>query len=136
MFWVIPNFGVTTAILNTIDISRSWCKLNFGPLRGQAKSHDFPERIDATRQYFYFLYKYLGIIGRKRLGQPFWIMNWVYYYLLNRIRSDLDLDNFAEYEKYLTLLRTTLIFWFFKFDCITNCITNNSSKFPYFSIIF
>ena len=31
---VIPDFGVSTAILNTIDISRSWCKLHFGSLRG------------------------------------------------------------------------------------------------------
>ena len=57
-----------TAILNIIDISRKWCKLNFGPLRRLVKSRHFPERINARRQYFYFLWKFLGIIGRKRLG--------------------------------------------------------------------
>ena len=30
----IPDLDVSTAILNAIDISRRWCKLNFGPLRG------------------------------------------------------------------------------------------------------
>ena len=42
-FLSIPDFGVSTAILNTADISRSWCKLNFGPLRGHVKSCHFPE---------------------------------------------------------------------------------------------
>ena len=27
----VPDLGVSTAIVNTIDISRRWCKLNFGP---------------------------------------------------------------------------------------------------------
>ena len=89
----ISNFGVSTAILNIIDIYRKWCKLNFGPLWDQVKSRHFPERIDAMRQYFYFLYKFLAIIDRKRLGQPFSIMIWICYYLLNRIRLGLDLDN-------------------------------------------
>ena len=46
----IPYFAVSTAILNIIDISRKWCKLNFGSMRGQVKSRDFPDRIDARRQ--------------------------------------------------------------------------------------
>ena len=50
----IPDFGVSTAILDTIDISRRWCKLNFGLLRGHVKSCYLPERIDASRQYFYY----------------------------------------------------------------------------------
>ena len=48
-------------------------------------------------------------------------MIWIYYYLLNRTRLDLDLDNscstrirkirnFQGYEKYVTLLQITLIF--------------------------
>ena len=48
----IPDFGVSTPILNTIDISCRWCKLNLGPLRGHIKSRHFPERIDARRRYF------------------------------------------------------------------------------------
>ena len=92
-FNCIPDFGVSAAILNTIDISSRWCKLNFGQLRGQIKSCHYPERRGTRRQYFYFLYKFLGLIGTKRLGQPFWIMIWIYYYLLNGIRLDLDLGN-------------------------------------------
>ena len=37
----VSDFGVSTAILNTIDISRGWCKLNFGPLQGQVKACHF-----------------------------------------------------------------------------------------------
>ena len=55
----IPNFGVSTATLNTTNNSRKWCKLNFGPLRDQVKSRHFLERRDTRRQYFYFLYKIL-----------------------------------------------------------------------------
>ena len=108
-FFLIPDFGVCTAILNTTDISHRWCKLNPGPLRGAVKSHDFTERIDARRKYFYFPHKFLGIIGRKRLGQPFWIIIWIYYYLLNGITLDLDLANF---------------YWIRK---MPNFATNNSS---------
>ena len=90
---LIPDFGVSTAILNTIDISLKWCKLSFVHLRGQVKAHHFPERTNVRRQYFSFPYKFLGIIGRKRLEQPFWIMVWIYYFLLNGIRLDLDLVN-------------------------------------------
>ena len=39
------------------------------------------------------LYKFIGIIDRKTLGQSFWIMIWIYYYLLNVIRLKLGLDN-------------------------------------------
>ena len=87
------NFRVSMTILYTKDLSHMWCKLYFGLLRGHVKSHHFPERIDKRRHYFHFLYKFLGVIGRKQLEQPFWIMTWIYYYLLNRIRMDLALDN-------------------------------------------
>ena len=56
------------AILNTIDISHRWCMLNFGLSQEQVKSRHLPERIDARKQNFYLLYKYLGISGRKGLG--------------------------------------------------------------------
>ena len=49
----IPDFGVSTAILNITDFSQRWCKLNFGPLRGHVKSCPFPEMIEARRQHFY-----------------------------------------------------------------------------------
>ena len=51
----------------------------------------FPEKIKVRRQYFEFFYKFLGIIGRKRLGQLFWIMIRLYYYLVNGIRLRLGL---------------------------------------------
>ena len=59
---------------------------------------------------FIFLNKFLGIIGRKWFGQPFWIMIWGYYYLLNRIRLDLDLGNSCCIQEYLPLLQRTLTF--------------------------
>ena len=34
----IPNFEISIAILNPIDIFHKWCKLNFGLLQGHAKS--------------------------------------------------------------------------------------------------
>ena len=43
-----------SALLNTTDISRWWCKLSFGPLQSHVKSWHFHEIIDARRQYFYF----------------------------------------------------------------------------------
>ena len=50
----IPDFGVSTAILNTTDISRRWCKLNFGILQSHIKSLHSSEKINAKRQYFFF----------------------------------------------------------------------------------
>ena len=38
MLIYIPDFGVSTAILNPVDIFRRWFKLNFGLLRGHVKS--------------------------------------------------------------------------------------------------
>ena len=42
----ILDFGVSAAILNTIDISRRWSKLNFGPMRDQFKEHHFREFLE------------------------------------------------------------------------------------------
>ena len=90
---LINDFRVSTAILNLVDIFRRWCKLNFGPMRDQAKQPCFSERISVGRQYFHFLCKYLGIICQKRLGKPFQKLIWIYYYILSRIQLDLDLHN-------------------------------------------
>ena len=62
----IPNSGVNTTVVNPVDIFCSWYKLKFGLLQGQVKSYHFPEKIMVKRQYFYFLYIFLGIIGWKR----------------------------------------------------------------------
>ena len=67
----IPDFGVSMIILNTTDISPRWCKLNFGSLTARVKSSHFPEKIDARKQYFYFLYKFFRIIGKNDLDDPF-----------------------------------------------------------------
>ena len=45
-FWHVflslkPDFEVSTANLNPVDIFRRWCKLNFGLLRGHVKSRHF-----------------------------------------------------------------------------------------------
>ena len=34
---LIPDLGVSTAIINLVDIFCRWCKLNFGPVRDQVK---------------------------------------------------------------------------------------------------
>ena len=62
--YVIPNFEVSTAILNPVGIFCRWCY--FGLLQGQVKSLHFLEKIEAKRKYFYFLYIFLGIIGLRR----------------------------------------------------------------------
>ena len=33
-----PEFGLNTAIINSVGIFRRWCKLNFGLLRGHVRS--------------------------------------------------------------------------------------------------
>ena len=53
----IPNFGVSTVILNPLDIFRRWWKLNFGPMKGQVKSRHFSEGIVESRQYLFTSYK-------------------------------------------------------------------------------
>ena len=96
------------------------------------------------RQYIYLLYRCLGITSRKRLGQPFWSKVLICFF--NRIRSDLDLDNphwiqripnFATDNINIWSI-TNYTFWpkeikLVKLDCITNCLTDNFSKFSYFS---
>ena len=39
----ISDFGVSTAILDPLDVFRRWCKLNFSPMRDQVKSRHFSE---------------------------------------------------------------------------------------------
>ena len=130
---------------NTINISRRRCKPKFRPLRGQVKSRHPPERIDLRRQCFYHLYKYLEIIDRK-LGQPFWIMLCICYYIFNKIILDLDLDNsywirktpnFATNNINILCFYKPHIIWprkveLAKVDCITNCLPDNSSTFILF----
>ena len=96
--FAIPDFVVSVTILNIVDTSHGSCRLNFGPLQKQVKLHHFPERIDAKRQSFYFLYKFLGIIGRKWLRQP-----------LNELR--LDLGNFRWIPKMAFHTPHTPHFW-------------------------
>ena len=94
-----------------MDICHRWCKLNFAPFQGQNKSCHFSERKGVKRQYFYFLYIFLEIFDRKQLGQPFFDTDFDFYFFLNRILLDLNLDNYCwiqKIRKYLTLLLTTL----------------------------
>ena len=83
----------STAILNPVKVSRRWCKLSCRPMREQVKSSHFSEWVRARRPYFQFLYKFIGIISYKQLGQLFWKLIWIYCYLLNRIRLDLELHH-------------------------------------------
>ena len=86
---LIVNFGVSTVIFNPVDIFHRWCKLNFGLMQSQVKSHRFSERIGVRRQYFNFLHKLRRIISWKRLGQPFSKLIWIYCNLLNGTGLDL-----------------------------------------------
>ena len=89
----ISDLGVSTAILNPVDVFRRWYKLSFWPMRDQVKSRHFSEQTGARRPYFHFLYKYFRIISYKQRGQLFWKLIWIYCYLLNGIGLDLELHN-------------------------------------------
>ena len=65
----------------------------------------FALSIDARRQSFYFPNEFLGIIYRKRLTPPSWIMIWIYYCVFNEIRLDLT---------WITLIRYVFQGFFFK----------------------
>ena len=67
----IPDFGGSTAILDPLDVFRRWCKLSFRPMRDQVKSRNFSELMGAQKPYFHFLYKFIGIISYKQLGNSF-----------------------------------------------------------------
>ena len=53
-------------------------------------------------------------IGRKRLGQSFWILIWLYCYLLIKIRLDLGLYNSCQIRKIPTFATNNINIWFFK----------------------
>ena len=61
----------TSFYMDTADISRRWCKLNFGTLRIHVKSSHFPDIICIRRSFFNFL---IQISSSKQLGQLFRIM--------------------------------------------------------------
>ena len=63
---LIPSFGVSTTILKPVGFFCRWYKLNFGLFQGQVKLYHFYEWIEAKRQIFKFLYKFLGITYWKR----------------------------------------------------------------------
>ena len=98
----ISDLGVSTAILNPVNVFRRWYKLSFWPMRDQVKSRHFSEQTGARRPYFHFLYKYFRIISYKQRGQLFWKLIWIYCYLLNGIGLDLSFINLIWYKKYLT----------------------------------
>ena len=95
----------------------------------------------AGRAYFHVLYKYIGIISYKQFGPLFWKLIWIYYYLLNGIGLDLELHNSNLVQKILLILLTTVMFGFSntthyltqRFDCTSNCWTDNSRKLSHFS---
>ena len=116
-------------------------KLSFRLFQDQVRSYHFDNRIEATRQYFYFLHIF---IGKSDNEKPFWILIWIHYYLLNGIGLDWHLrTTLSRHKTYLTLLLTTLalvintqcIIWAreIRRDCINNCLRNNSRKSLYFS---
>ena len=102
----------STAILNPVKVSSRWCKLSCKPMREQVKSRHFSKWIGARRPYFQFLYKFIGIISYKQLGQLFWKLIWIYCYLLN--------ITLILYKKYLTDIATNNSnVWFFKHQTLS-----------------
>ena len=70
----ISDFGVRTAILNTIDISRRWYKLNFGPLRGQFKGLNHVISLKAGKResnVFTFYRNFLESLEKNDLDNSF-----------------------------------------------------------------
>ena len=113
--WPNPQYPANLVTFNEEILNR---KLHFlcsveqvklGPFRGQ--SCHLPE-LDRRlrRHYFYLFIQFLRKIGRKWLGQTFWISIWVSNYLLKGIRLELGLDNCCWLPKYLTLLQAILTF--------------------------
>ena len=70
-------------MLNPVTIFCRSYKLSFGLLKGQVKPYHFYERIEAKRQYFYFLYLFLGIIS--------WKQHWTTF-------LDTDLDSLLRFK--------------------------------------
>ena len=56
---LIPDFGVSTPILNHAEIFRRWCKLNFGLLRGHVTSRHFSAILlkDRPEETIFLLFK-------------------------------------------------------------------------------
>ena len=138
-----PNtwLGVSTAILNHVDIFCGWCKLYFGPLWDQVKSCYFFERINARAQCY--LYKFIEIIDWETTLAT--VLDTNFYLLLSFYRTELKLvqDNSCRIRKIPMFATnnikikffTPYIFWpkEIELDFINNCLTDNSRKSSYFS---
>ena len=94
-----------TTVEDAFRSSRSQMFFKIGVLKNFA--------IFTRKQYFQFLFKFLGIIGRKRLVPSFWIMIWIYYYLSKGIRLDLDLNNSCWIRKIPKFATNNITIWFF-----------------------
>lgn len=115
---VIPDFGVSKAILSPADIFRRWCKLNFGVWQNDIKSHHFTAILpkgQTRRDNLFTFYTYsLEKLARNDIGHPYQILIWIYFYILNRIDNQtLMWITLSRYEKYLTLLLYNISIWFF-----------------------
>ena len=117
---LIPTFGVSTTILNPVDISCRWYKLNFGLLQGQVKLYHFYEWIEVKRQFVCFLYKFLEIIDWKR-------------HCTNILDTDLDsllpfkwtgwdwhLNNFFWIQNMLNVTTNNINIWFLTHNALSD----------------
>ena len=98
---IIPDFG--TAILNPIDIFSRQYKLKFGPCK-TSLNHAISQKRYTRGD---------NIFAKKQLGQPVCTMIWIYYYLLNEIKLELDLDNTCLIWKIPSFATNNLNIWFF-----------------------
>ena len=85
----IPDFGVSTVILNRIVVFRRWYKFNFRPKRSQVKSCHFSWKDRHVEAIFLLFIK---------ISWNNWLEA-IYYYLLNWIGLDLVLNNSCRIRK-------------------------------------
>ena len=111
---LILTFGVSTIILNPVDISCRWYKLNFGLLQGQVKLyHLFPI-------CFNFLYKFLEIIDWKRHWTIILDTDLDSLLLLNGTGWDWHLNNSFWIQNIPNLATNNINIWFLSHNTLSD----------------
>ena len=91
-FLSIINFGVSTAILNPVDVYRRWCKLSFTRMRDQVKHVIFLNRQARGDHIFTFYTNILGQLATNNLDT--FLKTYLDLFLpFKRNRLDLEVHN-------------------------------------------
>ena len=106
----ILNFGVSTTILNPVDIFCGRCKLKLELLQCQVKSYHFSERIEAISLLF-VLISWKNLL-ETTLGNPFgYCFGFITAFYMEMDKNGTRIT-LAGYQRYLTFLLTTFTFGF------------------------